>query len=340
MNKSFSVKELAECLGGQWQGQHDYRVNAIADITEAGPLDVAFVARKRYEYYLQSAKAGIVIVHPGVEVPDGANVIRVDDPYLAYAKVSGLFSERPSIKAGIHATAIIDPTAKIAGSACIGPNCVIEAGAEVGEHCELYPGVYIGAGTRVGDNCLLYANVVVYHGVLIGSYTTIHSATVVGSDGFGFAPSENGWVKIHQLGGVRIGNNVEIGASCTIDRGALHDTCIDDGVIIDNQVHIAHNVEIGKNSAIAGCSGIAGSTKIGANCTVGGFCAINGHVTLSDDVHINGGSVVTKSLSAPGAYASGTPLQEVRLWRKNSVRTGQLDEWVGRIKKLEKTSGE
>lgn len=219
----------------------------------------------------------------------------------------------------------------------VAPGCVVEAGAVIGDNTELCAGVVVGPNACVGSDCLLHANVTIAHHCVLGDGVKIHSGTTVGSDGFGYAPNaKEGWVKIHQLGRVVIANNVEIGANCAIDRGAIKDTHIAEGVIIDNLVHIAHNVTIGKRTAIAGCVGIAGSTNIGAGCTMGGFVAINGHLTIGDNVHFNGGTVVTKSISEAGHYASGSPMQDVRSWRRSMVRVTQLDDLASRLKALEK----
>jgi UDP-3-O-[3-hydroxymyristoyl] glucosamine N-acyltransferase len=336
MNKYFSLRQLAEYLQADWSGDADVTVSSIANLARAEPHHLSFLSKKQFVAYLDSTLAGIVIVKEDVMAPEGLNLLRVPDPYLAYAKISRLFCQRPSQPHGIHPSAFVDPTALISPTAAIGPGCSIAADVEIGENTEIHSGAVIGAGSRLGAGCIIYPNVVIYHGVVVGDRVTIHSNTVIGADGFGFAPSGGKWIKIYQLGGVRIGNDVEIGASTTIDRGAIDDTIINDGAIIDDQVHIAHNCVIGQGAAIAGCTGIAGSTEIGANCTIGGLVGIGGHLKIADNVHFNGSTVVTRSISEPGVYSSGTVVQEVHTWRKNAVRFGQLDQWVERIKKLEK----
>lgn len=335
MKNSYTLKELAGYLGAQWQGDAEVRVKGIASLADAGRDELSFLSKKQYAHHLKGTQAAIVILQSGVDVDRPSNTIFVDDPYMAYAKVSALFCQRTVGPPGIHPSATVDSTAKVAASAVIGPNCVVGAHCEIGDATELLAGVVIGENCTIGRRCLLHANVVLYHGVTLGDRVNVHSSTVIGSDGFGFAPSASGWTKIHQLGGVVIGSDVEIGSCTSIDRGAIDDTVIEDGVIIDNQVHIAHNVKIGKATAIAGCVGIAGSTTIGAHCTMGGFVAISGHLHIADNVHFNGSTVVTKSISEPGHYSSGTMVQDVRAWRRNAVRFGQLDSWVDRIKKLE-----
>lgn len=335
LQQSFSLEELAERLDSPWEGDPERRVNAIADLQRATLTDLSFVAKRQYQKFLGTTSAGIVVVHKELAVPTGLNIIRVVNPYLAYAHLTQLFDQRPSVPVGVHPSAVVADTAQVAPSAAIGPHCVVSAGAVIGANTQLQAGVFVGEEVRIGCDGFIYANASIYHGVIMGDRVIVHSGAVLGSDGFGFASAQPGWTKIHQLGSVTIGNDVEIGASTTIDRGALDDTEIADGVIIDNQVHIAHNVKVGPHTAIAGCVGIAGSATIGARCTLGGFVAINGHITIADDVHLNGGTVVTKSILSPGHYASGTLAQEAHIWRRNAVRLSQLDDWVARIKKLE-----
>ncbi|KKK52337.1 hypothetical protein LCGC14_3105920, partial [marine sediment metagenome] len=237
---------------------------------------------------------------------------------------------------GVHPSAVVAASAQIGGGTSIGPNAVLGEDVVIGANSRIGAGVSISDGTVIGDNCRISANVSIYHGVTIGSQVTIHSGAVIGADGFGFAHSEGRWVKIYQLGGVVIGNRVEIGACTTIDRGALEDTVIEDGVILDNHVQIAHNVRIGENTAMAGCSGVSGSTVIGKNCIFAGQSGVVGHVTLCDGVHLTGGTIVTKSLTEPGSYSSGTAFSKSEDWRKNAVRFNQLDDLARRVRQLEK----
>lgn len=334
--KTTGLGELAEALGARLRGDASALVNGLAPIDLAQSEQLTFLSSKAFRASLATTGAGAVILREEDAQHFTGNALIVADPYLAFAKASAIFDTRPARTPGIHPTAVVASSAKVAASASIGAQCVIGEHVVIGENTELYPGVVISEYSSVGDNCLLHANVTLYAHVRLGSRVIIHSATVIGSDGFGFSPSAEGWVKIHQLGGVVVGDRVEIGASTTIDRGALGDTVIHDGVIIDNQVHIAHNVEIGENTAIAGCVGIAGSTKIGKNCTFAGAVAVNGHIEIADNCHFNGGTVVTKGTKEAGAFASATPMLEVKHWRKSAVRFGQLDEMASRIKSLEK----
>jgi UDP-3-O-[3-hydroxymyristoyl] glucosamine N-acyltransferase len=333
---TFTLQAIAEHLKVPFQGDATCRLSSLANLAQAQAHQLSFLSNKQYAPHLVTTQAGAVIVKQGQEVPAHLNVIWVTDPYQAFAQISALFDQRVPVALGIHATAVIASSATIDGTARIGPHCTVGEGVTIGAGTELVAGVVIGDGSQLGQHCLIYPNTVIYHGVTLGDYVIVHAGTVIGSDGFGFARRPDGWTKIHQLGGVRVGNHVEIGAGCTIDRGALDDTIIEDGAILDNQVHLAHNCRVGPRTAIAGCTGIAGSTSIGADCTMGGMVAIAGHIDIADQVHINGSTVVTSSIEQPGHYGSGTVFQDVKTWRRNAVRFGQLNEWVERIKKLEK----
>jgi UDP-3-O-[3-hydroxymyristoyl] glucosamine N-acyltransferase len=333
---SISLTDLANLLGAELLGDPDCVIVGVGDISSAANGQITFVASKKYLPLLADSNASAVVLAERLNDCRITNQLIVPDPYLAYAKISQVFDNRPRTSQHIHPMAWVDPSATLGERVRIAAGCVVEADVHIGDDTELCAGVVIGPKTKLGKNCLLHANVTIAHGCELGDAVKIHSGTSIGSDGFGYAPSrQEGWVKICQLGRVIIGNNVEIGANCAIDRGAIKDTVIAEGVIIDNLVHIAHNVEIGERTAIAGCVGIAGSTQIGAGCTIAGFVAVNGHLSIADNVHFNGGTIVTRSVAESGHYASGAPMQEVRSWRRNMVRLGQLDEWIDRIKKLE-----
>ncbi len=330
-----TLAELADLIDGRLEGDPNCRVCAIEPIESAGSTAITFLSSDKNAHLLASTSAGCVVLNEKAALQFSGNRLVVTDPYFAYAQLSVYFDPRENID-GIHPTAVVAKSASIAPDVGIGANCVIGENVSIGRGSELYPGSVVGNNSVIGDNCLIHANVTIYERIMIGSHVVIHSGSVIGSDGFGFAPSRSGWKKIHQLGQVVIGDKVEIGASTAIDRGALGDTVIAEGVIIDNQVHIAHNVKIGKNSAIAGCVGIAGSTSLGENCTVAGAVAINGHITIADNSHFHGGTIVTKGNESSGHFASATPLLDVKKWRRISVRYSQLDEIASRIKKLEK----
>lgn len=340
MSKQFSLGELAELLGATLKGDASVVIKHIASIEKAGPEDISFVSSAAYVSKLSETKAGAMILKAEHAEGYAGNALISDNPYLAYARASAIFDPRPTRAVGVHPSAVVAESANIAATASIGAHCVIGENVSIGENCEIYPGVVISENSCLGDDCLLHANVSIYANVRIGSKVIIHSGTVIGSDGFGFAPTPEGWVKIHQLGGVVIGDRVEIGACTAIDSGAIGDTIIHDGVIIDNQVHIAHNVEICDNTAVAGCVGMAGSTKIGKNCTFAGGVLINGHIEIADNCHFNGGTIVTKTIKEAGAFSSGTPMMDVKQWRKAAVRFSQLDDMSSKLKALEKAQAE
>jgi len=336
MPAEFSLAEIAQYLGGEVVGDETHIIYALSTLTEAKENDITFVAQDKYLVQLSECSAGVLVLKDEHKSYFSGNKIIVSDPYLCFAKLSALFDPRIKGEIGIHPTAVIHATASIAQSASIGANVVIGEYVCIGEKTEIYPNVTIAEHSSIGSNCLVYSNVSIYSRVSIGDNTRIHSGSVIGSDGFGFAPTKQGWQKIHQLGGVRIGHDVEIGSNTSIDRGALTDTVIGNHVIIDNLVHIAHNVVIGDASAIAGCVGIAGSTTLGKRCIVAGAVAINGHIDIADNTQFNGGTIVTKGNSEAGVFASAPPMQDVRQWRKNAVRYSQLDSLFSRVKDLEK----
>jgi len=255
---------------------------------------------------------------------------------LGYAKLTAYFDRAPVAKVGVHPSAVVDNSATLGAEVSIGPNAVVSAGTVIEDGVIIGAGSCVGEDSHIGANSHLHANVTITHGVYIGRNCIFHSGSVIGADGFGFAPDNNRWQKIHQLGGVVIGDRVEVGAGTTIDRGALGDTRIDTGVIIDNLVMIAHNVHVGEHTAIAGCSGIAGSTSVGKNCTIAGGVGMVGHINVCDGVHVSGMTLVNKSIKKPGAYSSGTGITAMKKWRKNAVRFSQLDDMAVRLKTLER----
>ena len=339
MKRTYSLAELAQILNAELNGNADQNISALATIQSAGSNDLSFIANPAYKKYLSSTQAGALLINAELAPEFEGNKLIVKNPYTAYAQLSSLFEFLREPHSGIHPSAVVGKECELGKNISIGANAVIGDGVSLGDGVVIGAGCYVGNDTSIGANTRLAANVSVYHGVSIGSDCILHSGCVVGSDGFGFAPDAGGWIKIHQLGGVRIGNKVEIGACTCIDRGALDDTQIDDGAIIDNQVQIAHNVYIGKNTAIAAQVGIAGSTKIGANCTIAGAVGIIGHLTLADKVHITAMSLVSASIKEAGSYSSATPLAPTKNWRKNAARFRQLDELATRLIKLERTHG-
>lgn len=334
--RALRLKTVASMLGLPMEGDGELLLTGIAALDNAGPDQLSFLSNPKYRKVLKDSSAGAVIVHSSVVGDVKGACLVADDPYLAYAKASALFDplERPA--AGVHPSAVV-AAESVHPSASIAANAVIEVGAVIGEGCVIGPGCVVGTDSVIGDYSLLHANVTVYHGVRIGKNCVIHSGVVIGADGFGFAPSAEGWTKIHQLGGVSIGNNVEIGANSCIDRGALKDTCIGDGVILDDFTMLGHNVEVGDGTAMAAACQVAGSAKIGKNCTLAGNVGVVGHIAIGDGMHITARSLVTKSLETAGSYSSGgTPLMETRQWRKTTARLPKLDELNRRVQALEK----
>ncbi|HEY9036845.1 MAG TPA: UDP-3-O-(3-hydroxymyristoyl)glucosamine N-acyltransferase [Pseudomonadales bacterium] len=327
---------IAREIGAECSGDASHVVTGIQSLQQASASELSFLSNGLYRQHLSNTQAAAVILTAEFAAESPVPTLVVANPYLAYARLSQRFSNTPVMAAGVHASAVVASTATIAATASIGPNCVIAEHAVIGEKTVLHAGVVVGAGSVIGSDCLLHANVTLYHGVRLGDRVTVHSGAVIGSDGFGFASSPDGWVKIAQNGGVCIGSDVEVGAGTTIDRGALGDTVLEDGVIIDNQVQIAHNVHIGKGSAIAGCTAIAGSTRIGERCTIAGAAGITGHLTIAAGVHITAMSLISKSIHEAGAYSSGTAMAPTKEWRKNAVRFLQLDQLFRRVSDLEK----
>lgn len=339
--QQYTLAELADLLAADCVGDSKLIISGLATLSSATTGQMSFLANSKYQKELESTKASAVILAQHMAEACPTNCLISDNPYLTYAKASQLFAPKKlGHKGGIHPSAVIDHSALIDPSAYVAANAVVEAGVTIGANSFIGPGTVIGCDSVIGENCHFYANVSIYHDVTIQHRVTIHSGVVIGSDGFGFAPAadkmKGGWVKIAQLGGVRIGSDVEIGAGTTVDRGALDDTIIEDRVIIDNQVQIAHNVRLGDNTAIAACTAIAGSTRIGKNCTIAGCVGIVGHLTITDDVHITAMSMITRSIDKPGSYSSGTHMQDTTQWRKNAVRFGQLDAIAKRLQKIEK----
>ena len=334
---AFTLAEIANILAVDLSGNAQQRITGLATLKSANAEQLSFLANTKYAGDLASTRAGAVILNPGVAVSFSGNALISANPYLTYAHASRLFEPRFDDGGDrIHPSAVVAVTAKLGEGVQIGANAVIGDGVEIGDGVVVGAGCVIGPSACLGARCLLHANVTLCHGVVLGDRVTLHSGVIIGSDGFGFAPSADGWVKIAQLGSVRIGSDVDIGANTTIDRGALDDTIIGNGVIIDNQVQIAHNVVIGDFTAIAGCTGIAGSTTIGKNCTLAGRSNIVGHITIADGTHITAAALITKSITEPGSYSSGTGMQTTKEWKKNAVRFGKLHDLYDRLVKLEK----
>ncbi len=332
----YTLKQLAEHLGVTTQGDENVVINKVASIEKAVSGDISFVSSARYASNLRATTASAVIIKSDMLNDTLVPALLVDNPRAAYAEVTNLLYPPIKPPRGIHKTAYIDPTAVIADTACIGANVTIDAFAEIENDVIVDAGCVIGRNSQIGQSTHLYSNVTVYYGCTIGKHCILHSSSVIGSDGFGFEFTKNEWLKIPQIGRVIIGDHVEIGACSTVDRGALNDTVIEDGVKLDNHVQIAHNAYIGAHTVMSRGVGVAGSTKVGKNCMIGGMVGIRDNIEIADNVTITAMSLVTKSIKKQGSYSSTTPIDETVSWRKNSVRFKQLDDMARRIRQLEK----
>lgn len=327
--------DIVASLGGELIGDAATPVRQVATLEAAGPDDIAFLANDKYLAQLNNTRAGAVIVGEKLRgFPKTAHIV-TGNPYAYFARVSALFNTVLPHAEGTHPSAIIHPEAKIGRQVHVGPLAVIEAGAEIGDGSSVGAGTYVGREVTIGKNCLLHPHVVIYNRSVIGDRALLHSGTVIGADGFGIAMDEGRWIKVPQVGRVRIGDDVEIGANTTVDRGAIDDTVIEDGVKLDNQIQVAHNVRIGAHTAIAACVGIAGSTRIGSYCRIGGASGIAGHLTIADHVEISAHTLVTKSITRAGTYTGAYPFENNRDWRRNAASLRNLGDLVGRVRELE-----
>jgi UDP-3-O-[3-hydroxymyristoyl] glucosamine N-acyltransferase len=336
MTTSHHLSEIASRLGGRVLGDAGVRISQIATLDSARPDQISFLTNSKYRAQLLETRAGAVILAEADAEATALPRIISDNPYAYFAKVSALLNPLPEAKPGIHPSAVIGAGAQVDATASIAATAVIGAGAKIGAHSVIGEGCSIGENAVIGSRARLYPRVVIYHDCVIGDNLIAHSGVVIGADGFGIAWDKEHWVKIPQIGRVVIGNDVEIGANTTIDRGALSDTVIEDDVKLDNQIQIAHNVRIGAHTAIAGCVGIAGSAIIGKYCRIGGSAGILGHLQIADNVEVASFTLVGKSIREAGSYAGIFPFAKAEDWRKNSVHLRHLDELAGRIKALEK----
>lgn len=334
--QNYTLSQIAELLSAELQGDGALEITKIATLAHARSGHIAFLANKKYRSQLEATQASAVIVSEADAPYFNGNKLIVSNPYVSYAKLAQLMDTTPrSAATGIHPSAVVHPNATVSKSAAIGANTVIESNAIINDNVQIGPNSFIGEGVKIGSGTKLWSNVTIYHNVEIGSDCLLQANSVIGSDGFGYANERGQWIKIPQLGSVIIGDKVEIGASTTIDRGALDDTIIHSNVIIDNQCQIAHNVEVNSGTAIAGCTVLAGSVTVGKNCQIGGMTAINGHMSVCDGVIITGMSMVTKSITEPGIYSSGIPHTTNKEWRKSIAHLRNLSEMKSRIKALE-----
>lgn len=341
MTKSiYTLSQLAQTIGASVQGDADCVIHDIASITHAQTGDISFVADVKYRKYLADTQASAVLLDKKLAKHCPINALVMQHPKLGFIKLLQLLRPQKMPPTGIHPTAVLGARCQIDPSVSVGPHVVIGDDVVIGARSVIGPGSTLGDGAMVGEDCYLYSKVSLYHEIVIGDRVILHSGVVIGADGFGLAQDQGRWVKIPQIGRVVVGHDVEVGANTTIDRGAVDDTIIGNGVKIDNLVMIGHNVQIGDHTAIAGCAGIAGSAVIGKHCLIGASAGINGHITICDYAIITGFAMIQKSITKPGAYSSGTGMQTNREWHKSVIRFWQLDEMYKRLKRLERVNDE
>lgn len=333
---AISLGEIVSRLGGRVTGDPHTLVTRVGSLENAGPDAIAFLSNTRFRPMLAKTRAGAVVLSAESETLTELPRIVADNPYAYFAHLSRLLNPEAVPVPGTHPTAVVAQDASIAATAQIGPNAVICSGAVVGEGVIVGAGTYLGEGACVGDSSRLHASVVVQAGCRIGARAILHPGVVIGADGFGIAAERGRWVKIPQVGRVLIGDDVEIGANTTIDRGAIDDTVIGDGVKLDNQIQIGHNCQIGAHTAMAGCVAVAGSARIGRNCTIGAAALILGHLTIPDDTHVSAATVISRSIHKAGTYTGMFPFDDNASWARNTAYVRHLSELAERIKALEK----
>ncbi len=337
-NKSYTLAALAELLDVKLIGDEQCEITGLATLKGAGPGQLSFLSNPIYAEQLVSSRASAILIEEKFIESCPGNKLISASPYVAFAKATQFFDNSPKNPAGIHASACVDETAVLGKNVSIGANAVIEADARLADNVVVGAGCYVGEAAVLGESCRLHSNVTLYHRITLGLNVEIHSGSVVGADGFGFAFDGTKSVKIHQLGSVVIGDDVEIGAGTTIDRGALENTEIHNGVKIDNQVQIAHNCKIGAHSIICGCVAIAGSVTVGRYCIMGGASGAVGHISIADKVQVSAMSLVSQSITEAGKYSSGTIQMKTAQWKRNALRFQQLDSISKRLKEIENST--
>ncbi|HET6655928.1 MAG TPA: UDP-3-O-(3-hydroxymyristoyl)glucosamine N-acyltransferase [Gammaproteobacteria bacterium] len=335
-NRGYTLAAIARHCGGRVQGDGETLIDSVATLQHARAGAVSFLANSRYRKYLAGTRAAAVILAEADAAECPVAALIVPDPYVAYAKAAQLLAPAAPIKPGIHPAATVADDAVVDPDAQIAPGAVIEAGARIAAGVFVGPNCVIQANASLGAHVRLVANVSICERVRVGERTIIHPGVVIGADGFGIADQGGEWLKVPQVGSVVVGADVEIGANTTIDRGAIEDTIIEDGVKVDNLVQIGHNVRIGAHSAIAGCCGISGSAVIGRHCILGGRVGVVGHIEIADNTIVTGATVVSRSITEAGIYSGSMPMDTAQQWRKNSVRIRQLDDLARRVHSLEK----
>ena len=331
---------LADTLKVELRGDRDYRVNSVATLAQAQPSQLSFLSNSKYQTYLASCHAGVVILSPKDVDAWSGNALIAPNPYLVYAKAASLLHPKPQPMLGVHAKAHVDASACLAEGVSVDVGAVVHAHAKIGAHSVIGANTVIDRGVVIGEGCWIAPNVTILHDCVLGNEVTIESGAVIGSEGFGWAKNGHEWVKVPQLGRVMIGDRVSIGANTCLDRGAIEDTVLEAGVKLDNLIQIAHNVTLGEHTAMAGSSGVAGSTKVGKRCTLAGMSGIAGHLTIADDVHVTAMTMVSHSIHEAGVYSGNISADDNANWRKNVARFKQLDAMARRLKQLEKRVAE
>ncbi len=333
---AYRLAELAKRVDAMLVGDPECMIDRVASLPNAGPGSISFLSDNKYKrHLLRTSASAVILTESALDAWSGVALVS-ENPYLTYAKIAQILNPAPRVQPGIHTSAVVSERAVIDPGAQIGPHCVIDDDVQIEKNVIIGPACVIGQACVIGEDSRLVAGVTLCEQTILGRRVLIHPGAVLGSDGFGLANDKGVWVKIPQLGRVVVGDDVEIGANTTIDRGALEDTVLEEGVKLDNLIQVAHNVYIGAHTAVAGSAGIAGSAKIGRHCTIGGAAGIQGHITIADNVHISGMSKASGSISEAGQYTSGTPLETNAKWLRNAARFRQLDDMARRLRQLEK----
>lgn len=336
---TFSLGELAVRHGLELRGDPALRVRHVGTLQSAGPDAVSFLANPRYRKHLATTRAAAVVLDAAHAADCAAAVLVSRNPYASYARIAADLCPPPAFEPGVAAGASVHPSAQMAPDAGVAPGAVIEAGAVLEAGVYVGPNCVVGADAQIGPGTRLVANVSIGRGVRLGSRVLVHPGAVIGADGFGIAREPEGWIKVPQVGSVRVGDDVEIGANTTIDRGAIEDTIIEEGVKLDNLIQVAHNVRIGAHTVVAGCTGISGSTTIGRNCMIAGAVGIGGHLEIPDGTVVTGMTMVSRSIRTAGVYSGSLPFDDAARWRRNAARFRQLDGLARRLATIEKQLG-
>jgi UDP-3-O-[3-hydroxymyristoyl] glucosamine N-acyltransferase len=335
-----SLAAIIARLGGRVSGNPETLVSQVGSLENARDGEITFFSNPRFKARLEQTRASAVVLGPSAENLTVLPRIVADNPYAYFARLSRLFNPDPEIVPGVHSEAQVDRSARIAASAQIGPGAVIGPDAVIGDAVSVGAGCHVGAGVKIGESTKMYPRVVIYPGCTIGARVILHSGVVIGADGFGLAQEDGCWLKIPQIGAVVLGDEVEVGANTTIDRGAIDDTVIEEGVKLDNQIQIGHNCRVGAHTAMAGCVAVAGSANIGRSCTIGAGAIVLGHLTIADNVHVSAATVISRSIKKAGTYTGMFPFDDNASWAKNTALVRHLSELADRVKMLEKRLSE